>query len=1162
MLLYAQNSTASFDILKTPTCLKEDLKLQNNSTNATTYLWDLCIGDLNEVPVASVLVSDAIKKPYKIEVVEYNDSYIGFTSDRTNKTLHRINFEDSTLTNFTSVDLGLSFSDPLSVEIFNLNGEWNGLILSFNNEIIRLNFGASLLNTPSVQSLGNLGSLNGPIDLEVVQNDTHVYAFIANFSAAYITRVRWDKSFGSQDVVSINISGISQMSAISLINDEQDWVAHLASRGNDKIFKVVIGADLSNTTPVVSEVTYISTPVNDPTGISTAEEGGNFYHFIETQSGDLYRINDGSTLLDASTVATDNLGKFGFSGSNWRFSLFQLMSRWYGFATNNSTNSIYKFSFDETCEASKSFSTVFEPENISYSNSGSYKIELKAFDSNGNASRLTKTVTVSTNTAPDINFTTENICLSNPINFTSSNTSGDVTSYNWDFGDTNTSTDPNPSHTYASAGDYTVTLTVTSSAGCENFVQQDITVYEEPAPSFDMPVVNICTNQTYFFENTTLGTFDGNITYEWFINGESVATTEDLNYEFPTGGAKEVKLVATIPGCSIEAIQNIANVDEGANPSFTVNDDCLGEPFQFNNTSTGDIASQEWDFGNGFTSSLANPSFQYADPGTYNVTLTLTNVAGCITDTTNFVTVFELPTVSFSNDLACEGSPTQFTDSSTIGDANISTWSWSFDDPSSDSNASAAQNPAHTFTGSGNFDVKLVVQSTNGCTDSLTQVVNVLPAPEVNFSYDRLCINEAVQFQDLSQPVAGENITSWAWDLGGVFSTEQNPEATFEFAKDYGIGLTVTSENLCTATIYKTITVAPVPEVTFAVENACDNAEAHLYDTTDPLGDNVATRSWNFADLASAGDSSTYFHFPQAGSYEVGLSIVTQNGCEYATSQSVEVTEAPTASFTSPIMFGAPPLEIAFVNNSANAIAYRWDFDDGVTSDEAQPVHTFTEEGTHNVQLVATDALGCSDTTSRAINVVFPDLELELSRLFMTEKDGSNTLIMMLINNGTIVIDSVKVIIDLGNQLSANELIKTTIMPGDQVNVPLQFSFVNKDLEFICLTAEALIEGVAESDATNNSRCISFEDDVVILNPYPNPGTGEIHLNVVSNVSETLTARLFSTKGSLVKDVIINELGSGYNDIILNVTDVEAGFYFLEVEYGGKSEIFRIVIDN
>ncbi|ELR71263.1 hypothetical protein C900_02878 [Fulvivirga imtechensis AK7] len=1159
-----QCDQADFDI-RANICLNEPLPLENTSTGLLSHEWDFCVGDnLTGSPTYSKLLpSQSFGQSFGVRVVRDGEYWYGFVIDRNTKGIIRLDFGASLANTPTYNNLGNpsgALTDAISIELYKEGNNWFGLVPGFiQNKVFLLSFGNSIQNTPTVTNITGSASYQYPIYATIQNSGGNIVAFIVNNrSGQYpVHRLNFGNSItNTPTITTINHTDFNETVNISFIEECDSYYGFLTSRGNGKIFRLDFGNDLTSS-PSIQEIGAGSgLTFNNPAGIQTVKEGDEYHAFITSRNGPAYRLDFSSSLLNTPSGTTLPMGVSG----DWEVELFKEGSIWYGFKANTGAG-IYRITFPEDCSANIPYSTEEEPMNIQYSSAGTYKISLSGLNTSGNTSSVTKEITVSNTLPPSIDFGVDNICFNTATQLSAMSNDVAVNSWEWDFGDGATATGEIVNHTYAATGSYDVSLRIFNGT-CSNYLTKTVTIYNEPVPSFTVPTGNICTNDTYLFENTTPGDFDGNITYEWFINGESVATTEDLDYEFPSGGAKEVKLVATIPGCSVEAIQNIANVDEGANPSFTVNDDCLGQSFQFNNTSTGEVASHQWDFGNGFTSNLSNPSFQYAEPGTYDVTLTLTNSSGCVTDTTNFVTVFELPIVSFTNDLACEGSPTQFADSSTVGDANITAWNWSFDDPSSNDNTSAAPNPLHTFTGSGNFDVKLVVESTNGCRDSLIQAVNVLAAPEVDFTYDRLCINEAVQFQDLSQPVAGETITSWAWDLGGVFSAEQNPEVTFEFAKNYGVGLTVTSENLCTATTYKTITITPVPEVVFEIEDACENTEVHLYDTTDPLGDEVASRSWNLAGLASASDSSTYFHFPQAGTYEVGLSIVTQNGCEYATSQSIEVTQAPTASFTSPIMFGAPPLEVAFVNNSANAVTYMWDFDDGTISNETQPVHTFTEEGTHTVQLVATDALGCSDTTSRTINVVFPDLELELSRLFITEKNGSNMLIMMLINNGTIVIENLNVTIDLGDQLAAKELVSATIMPGEQVNVPLQLSFVNKDLEFVCVTVEALIEGVEESDATNNSRCINFEDDVIILKPYPNPGTGEIHINIVSNVSETLTARLFSPKGNLVKDVAFQKLGTGYNDIVLDATDVKDGLYFLKIEYGGKSEVFRVMIGN
>ncbi|MDX1628972.1 MAG: PKD domain-containing protein, partial [Fulvivirga sp.] len=639
----------------------------------------------------------------------------------------------------------------------------------------------------------------------------------------------------------------------------------------------------------------------------------------------------------------------------------------------------------------------------------------------------------------------------------------------------------------------------------------------------------------------------------------AVSTERDLIYNFDNGGTFNIKLITSIPGCSHEVVKSV-DIIAGPEPDFTVNDDCVGALFQFNNTTTGaDIISYEWDFGNGFMSNQENPDpFEYSAPGTYTVTLITENASGCITSIQKSVTVYDLPNVNFSNELACEQAPTQFTDLSSVNNANIMAWEWDFNDPESVSNSSSEQNPTHVFSSAGTYNVKLIVTSTFGCIDSLVQTVTVKDAPIADFTWDKICIGEEVQFQDESEAVPGEVLTSWAWDLGGVFSDQQNPTATFDFPIDYNVSLSVTSQNKCTNTIEKVISVNPAPEVEFAIAQACDNQPVHLYDTTEPVVDPIVSREWDFDGLGSASDSSVFFQFPSSGDYNVSLSLLTAEGCDYSGQQAVTINEAPEAAFEVSADFGAPPFEVAFTNNSGDVSMYHWDFDDGDISDAKNPVHVFEQEGTFEVMLAIENNNGCRDTATQVINALFPRLDITLEQLTVID----NQLILTMINNGTIRLDSMKALIDFGNEVVIEEKIKSTLLPAENpsaVNHSLALNLFSKNVDYVCVTLEAYLEDQPDVNRYDNTKCHNFELPVVFIKPFPNPARDQLNIAIISQFAREGALRIIDSKGKVVREMSIEGI-RGRNVITIDATEFRHGIYYIEAVYGGASSTSRVMI--
>ena len=225
---------------------------------------------------------------------------------------------------------------------------------------------------------------------------------------------------------------------------------------------------------------------------------------------------------------------------------------------------------------------------------------------------------------------------------------------------------------------------------------------------------------------------------------------------------------------------------------------------QFRDKSTGLApTSWSWDFGDGGTSTLQNPTHQYsyAAPGTFNVSLTATNAYGNTTCTKNaFVTLVPIRAIF-------TGTPTSgpipltvaFTDASRGAPTS---WSWSF----GDNNSSTAQNPTHQYTAVGNFTVSLTVTNANGqdtCTMNNYITVNPFKADfsgSPTWGLPPLTVN----FTDASSAA-----TAWSWDFGdGGTSTVQNPSHAYSNVGYYTVSLHSSNaygQDTCTKSNYITV---------------------------------------------------------------------------------------------------------------------------------------------------------------------------------------------------------------------------------------------------------------------------------------------------------------------------------------------------------------------
>lgn len=362
-------------------------------------------------------------------------------------------------------------------------------------------------------------------------------------------------------------------------------------------------------------------------------------------------------------------------------------------------------------------------------------IEYTVSDSAGNTSSCSFDVTVYPKPLAEFSFSTA--CQGQPIFFTNESTvlTGNIVSYVWDMGDGGGPiTQVNPLHFYPATGNYTVTLIVTTNNGCIDTVSHVVTVTENPTAAFTTSG-NVCLGSSVQFTNNSSVpvTYGGALNYQWtFGDGNSSTQTNPL-HTYATSGTFTVTLVTTTDdGCSHTATSTVT-IYPYPIPNFTVTNPCLGEPVQFTNFSSVGSGSYSsfWDFGDGNTSTAPNPSHLYASAGTYTVALTVTSDQGCTDSIQRSVTLRPIPVASFVGDSVCEGTPTTFTNSSSISSGSLS-YAWELGDNSS----SISSNPVHTYGQDGTYTVTLVATSTFGCSDTTTGTVEVYPTPEFSLMAD------------------------------------------------------------------------------------------------------------------------------------------------------------------------------------------------------------------------------------------------------------------------------------------------------------------------------------------------------------------------------------------------------------------------------------------
>jgi gliding motility-associated-like protein len=245
---------------------------------------------------------------------------------------------------------------------------------------------------------------------------------------------------------------------------------------------------------------------------------------------------------------------------------------------------------------------------------------------------------------------------------------------------------------------------------------------------------------------------------------------------------------------------------------FSFTSVCPNDTVFFNDQSTfvDPIISWDWDFDNSFIDNNQNTSMVYDSAGTYNVSLIVSSTNGCVDTIVQPVLIYAFPNANFGVNGVCEGVNSLFVDSSSVAGSSISTWMWDFGDGVG---SDTVQNPSYTYSNSGTYTVNLIVQSAQGCWDTISGPVAIQGPPTAGFTSSpaSVMVDENFTFADFSAP----NIVNWQWDFGDTLgtSTDQHPQYSYSNAGNYLVCLTVTDAMGCLDSLCEEVIVFMPPAV-------------------------------------------------------------------------------------------------------------------------------------------------------------------------------------------------------------------------------------------------------------------------------------------------------------------------------------------------------------
>jgi PKD repeat protein len=594
---------------------------------------------------------------------------------------------------------------------------------------------------------------------------------------------------------------------------------------------------------------------------------------------------------------------------------------------------------------------------ISVSVAGSYNVTIT--DANG-CTAASNTLTVSQitcgggggNCTPDptasVSFTHSGC---NPVSFT--NTSVNAFNYSWNFGDGNFSGATNPTHTYASAGFYLVTLsadvTNTTPPPTECTLTDTAHIEIPLAAKFDF--VTGCSYAPVCFTDQSTFTAGNNITsWNWNFGDANTSVLQNPCHTYTTPGTYTVTLTIGNGTCTHTYTQNVT-VPAKPTAAFTFSSpNCVNVPVTFTDASFSLINYWNWDFGDAGTSLNQNPSHSYAAPASYPVTLIVRDIYGC------YDTVQQNVTINVS---ALTGNITAYPDTVVCAGTDVilvapvcagCTYLWN----------NGSTNDSITVTATGIYSVTM--SDASGCPYSTFIKIIVHNAPNAQIQgKTKLCMGS---FTSLSVT----NNINWTYnwlsnDLGvngqtfnSVFAAPSLPGVY-----NYQVVITDTSTGCSDTTLVHLLTVynIPVPPVisSLGASTVCQG------DTVILVGshpDTTVTFSWN------TGAITDTLIVTKNGCYT--LEVTDTNGCTNNNTFCATVNPLPyLCSFYEGCFDTCAPYTIL---GPVGGATYQWVLNGNILPGDTSQNLTTSVSGLYSV--IVTNSYGCTDTTGVLDLTLYP----------------------------------------------------------------------------------------------------------------------------------------------------------------------------------------------
>jgi PKD repeat protein len=532
--------------------------------------------------------------------------------------------------------------------------------------------------------------------------------------------------------------------------------------------------------------------------------------------------------------------------------------------------------------------------------------------------------------------------------------------YEWDFGvpgiTSDVSTQPIPSYDYPDTGSYLVRLVVSKGQGTQTCVDTTYAyVYIYPIHNTDFTTANVCQANAAGFTDQSISTVGTLNQWNWNFGDGTTSTQTSPTHQYTSPGTYNVTLIGgNNLGC-IDTAQRTITIYPSPVAGFSNGPTCLNQPVTITNTTTGNINLQNWNFGNGTTSTQTTPSVTYSSTGSYTISLTVTTTDGCTDTETKNITVNPLPVINISNDTTI----CPYTSLQLYSQGGVS-YSWS---PTTGLNNPSGANPVATPPPPNAITYTVQVTDAAQCVNRDSVRITFYPIAQINAGLDTsVCLNPGNFHPDVQLNATGG--VSYIWSPPGTLSNANiaNPVAAPSANTTYTV--LGTDANGCRITDSVRVFVLD-PSLNVIANTAVDICERDTAYIT-VINQGASSYSWNPTQYLTDPLLLSPGFFPP----DTALYIITISNYCYTKNDSVLIVVHPLPAL------GLNPLDSICITESIqlqayDAQTYVWNADPTLSATNiSNPIATPTTSTKYYV--TGTSAWGCVNRDSTLILVYFP----------------------------------------------------------------------------------------------------------------------------------------------------------------------------------------------